>query len=374
MIPFSKTQNQKNDLSNIKKALSLGKIEGGGHFSSKVNFQMESLGFKNSLLTTSCTTALEMSAILLDLKPGDEVIMPSYTFVSTANAFLLRGCIPVFVDVCKNDLNIDPNLIENAITSKTKAIIVVHYGGVSCDMNKISNLAKKYRLHVIEDAAQCIGAFFNNKPLGSIGTFGALSFHNTKNISSGEGGALIINNSKFVKRANIIHEKGTNRHDFKMGKVSKYVWKDIGSSYILSDLSCAMLESQLSNLTKITNARLKIWNQYNGFCTNHSKYNNFFNLQKIPSYASHNGHLFYLLFSSKLLAKKFSTTMNSFGVQTASHYVGLHSSYYGKKNSRHQGAMKNTNKASNCLIRIPIWEGLDASYVIDAMSKSLKKL
>ena len=374
MIPFSKTQNQKKDLSNIKKVLLIGKTEGGGQFSSKVDIQMQSLGYKNSLLTTSCTTALEMTAILLGMKEADEIIMPSYTFVSTANAFLLRGCKPIFVDVCIDDLNIDSNLIESAITSKTKAIAIVHYGGVSCNMNKISQIAKKYKLHIIEDAAQGIGAYFNNSPLGTIGTFGALSFHNTKNISSGEGGALIINNSKFTRRANIIHEKGTNRHDFKMGKISKYEWRDIGSSYILSDLSAAVLESQLSNLTKITKARLKIWNQYNNFCINHKKYNDFFQTQIIPSYASHNGHLFYLLFRSKLLANEFNKNMFNLGVQTASHYVGLHSSYYGKKNSRYLGNMKNTNKASNCLIRLPIWEGLDASYVIDAMSKSLKKL
>ena len=374
MIPFSKTQNQKNDLSNLKKVLSLGKIEGGGHFSSKVYSQMKNLGYKNSLLTTSCTSALEMSAILLDLKEGDEVIMPSYTFVSTANAFLLRGCIPVFVDVGINDLNIDPNLIENAITSKTKVVAVVHYGGVSCDMNKISKLAKKYKLHIVEDAAQGIGSYYKNQPLGSIGTFGTLSFHNTKNISSGEGGALIVNNNSFFKRAKIIHEKGTNRNDFKMGKVSKYEWRDIGSSYILSDLSCAVLESQLCNLSKITKARLKIWDQYNNFCKNHHRYNDLFQLQIIPSYASHNGHLYYLLFRSKLIANEFNKQMTSFGVQVTSHYVGLHSSYYGKRNSLYIGDMKNTNRASNCLIRLPIWEGLDAAYVINAMSKSLKKL
>jgi dTDP-4-amino-4,6-dideoxygalactose transaminase len=374
MIPFSKTQIQKNDYINLKISLSMGKIEGGGDFSSKAQVKMADLGFNKSLLTTSCTSALEMSAILLDLEPGDEIIMPSYTFVSTANAFLLRGCTPVFVDVCKNDLNIDPSLIESAITSRTKAITVVHYGGVSCDMNEILQLAKKYRLHVIEDAAQCIGAFFNNKPLGTLGTFGALSFHNTKNISSGEGGALLVNKKKFFKRANIIHEKGTNRHDFKLGKVCKYEWKDIGSSYILSDLSCAILHSQLSNLNKITKARLKIWNQYNAFCTNHDKYNNFFEIQKIPSYASHNGHLFYLLFKSRQLASKFNKAMHNYGVQTASHYVGLHSSSYGKINSRYQGDMKNTNKASNCLIRLPIWEGVDSSYIIEAMTKSLNKL
>ena len=272
MIPFSKTQNQKSDITEIKRALKNAKLEGGGQFSLKVNHKLNKLGYKNNLLTTSCTSALEMSAILLDLKKGDEIIMPSYTFVSTANAFLLRGCIPIFVDVQESDLNINTLAIENAITSKSKAIVVVHYGGVSCDMDKILDIAKKNNLYVIEDAAQCINAFYKSSPLGTLGSFGALSFHNTKNISAGEGGSLIVNDSKFLKRALIVHEKGTNRHDFKSGKISKYEWRDIGGSFILSELSCALLYSQLSHLNKITKSRLKIWNDYNEFCLNHHRF------------------------------------------------------------------------------------------------------
>tara|TARA_B100000212_G_scaffold220598_1_gene167069 strand:- start:10032 stop:11156 length:1125 start_codon:yes stop_codon:yes gene_type:complete len=374
MIPFSKTQNQKSDITEIKRALKNAKLEGGGQFSLKVNHKLNKLGYKNNLLTTSCTSALEMSAILLDLKKGDEIIMPSYTFVSTANAFLLRGCIPIFVDVQESDLNINTLAIEDAITSKTKAIVVVHYGGVSCDMDKILDIAKKNNLYVIEDAAQCINAFYKSSPLGTLGSFGALSFHNTKNISAGEGGSLIVNDSKFLKRALIVHEKGTNRHDFKSGKISKYEWRDIGGSFILSDLSCALLYSQLSHLNRITKSRLKIWNDYNEFCVNHHRFKNIFDIQLIPNYAKHNAHLFYLKFKSKKLAKEFSSAMEKYGIQTASHYVALHSSKFGKAKAKYTGSMKNTNRASNCLVRLPLWEGLDSSQVINAMSKTLKKI
>jgi len=374
MIPFSKIQNQKSDLIEIEKALKYGKLEGGGNFSSKVNDRLVKLGYKNNLLTTSCTSALEMSAILLDLKEGDEIIMPSYTFVSTANAFLLRGCTPVFVDIQKSDLNINPSAIEEAISTRTKAIVVVHYGGVSCDMDKILGIANKNNIHIIEDAAQCINAFYKSSPLGSIGSFGALSFHNTKNISAGEGGSLIVNDSKFHKRALIVHEKGTNRHDFRIGKISKYEWRDVGGSFILSELSCALLYSQILHLNKITKSRLKIWNDYNEFCTNHDGFKNFFNTQKIPSYSKHNAHLYYLKFKSKKLANKFSLGMQECGVQTATHYVALHSSKFGKVNAKYIGNMNNTNQASTCLVRLPLWEGLDSSRVISAMSKTLMRL
>lgn len=374
MIPFSKIQNQKSDLIEIDKALKSGRLEGGGSFSSKVKNILINLGYKNNLLTTSCTSALEMTAILLNLKEGDEIIMPSYTFVSTANAFVIRGCKPVFVDIQECDLNINPSAIEEAITPRTKAIVVVHYGGVSCNMDKILGIARKNNLYVIEDAAQCINAFYKSSPLGSIGDFGALSFHNTKNISSGEGGSLNVKNSKLYKRALIVHEKGTNRHNFKLGKVSKYEWRDIGGSFILSELSCALLYSQILHLNKITNSRLKIWNNYNEFCLNHNGFKNFFITQMVPSYAKHNAHLYYLKFKSKKLANKFSSGMMKYGVQTATHYVALHSSKFGKENSKYIGNMKNTNRASTCLVRLPLWQGLDSSKVISAMSKTLKKL
>lgn len=371
MIPFSKIQYQGNEINKIKKVFSNGKLEGGGIFYKNVNLKLSRLGYADNLLTSSCTSALEMTAILLDLKKNDEVIMPSYTFVSSANAFVLRGCTPVFIDVQESDLNIDHTKIENAITAKTKAIVVVHYGGVSCNMDQILKIAKKNKLYVIEDAAQGINAFYKSLPLGSFGNFGALSFHNTKNISSGEGGALIVNDSKFSKRAKIIHEKGTNRNDFKIGKISKYEWKDVGGSFILSELSAALLDSQLSKINKITKSRLKIWNDYNIFCLNHQKYNNEFNLQHIPDYASHNGHLFYLKFKTTKLAKSFTKNMYNLGVQTAAHYVALHSSTYGKKISKYCGSMKNTNNASNCLVRLPLWEGVNSDHVINSMSKAL---
>lgn len=374
MIPFSKLQSQNNELGNIKKALTNAKLEGGGEFSAKCEKKLCKIGYKSSLLTSSCTSALEMSALLLNLSKGDEVIMPSYTFVSTANAFLLRGCIPVFVDVSTSDLNIDPFKIEEAITKKTKAIVVVHYGGVSCDMKRIFEIAKKYKINIIEDAAQAIGSTFQSKPLGTLGTFGALSFHNTKNISSGEGGALLINKKSFLSRARVMHEKGTNRSDFKLGKVSKYIWKDIGSSFILDELSCALLCSQLDSINKITNARLKIWEAYENFCSEQNFKNDCFETQVIPKNTQHNGHLFYLLFRNKKYAEKFNLGMRNLGIETAKHYVALHSSSFGKRNSKHVGSMINTNRASDSLIRLPIWEGINVQKVLNSMKKVLKKL
>lgn len=374
MIAFSKLQSQKNEIEYIKKALKNGKLEGGGEFSKSCEKKLSKIGYASPLLTTSCTSALEMSSLLLNLSRGDEVIMPSYTFVSTANAFLLRGCIPIFVDVCSSDLNIDPTKIEGAITKHTKAIVVVHYGGVSCNMKKIFNIAKKFNLRIIEDAAQAIGSSFEGKPLGTLGTFGALSFHNTKNISSGEGGALVINKKSFMKRARLMHEKGTNRSDFKLGKVSKYIWKDIGSSFILDELSCALLNSQLTNIKKITKARLKVWQAYKDFCTEHDFINDCFEIQTIPKNTQHNGHLFYLLFRNKKNANKFNLGMRNMGIETAKHYVALHSSPFGKKSSRHVGTMINTDRASECLVRLPIWEGINVQKVLNSMQKVLKAI
>ena len=374
MIPFSKLQNQENELEYIKKALKNGKLEGGGEFSIICDKKLSEIGYKSSLLTTSCTSALEMSSLLLNLSKGDEVIMPSYTFVSTANAFLLRGCVPVFVDICSEDLNIDPSKIESAISKKTKAIVVVHYGGVSCNMKKIVSIAKKFNLRIIEDAAQAIGSFFQDKPLGTLGTFGALSFHNTKNISSGEGGALIINKKSFFKRAKLIHEKGTNRSDFKLGKVSKYIWKDIGSSFILDELSCALLNAQLVNIKKITKARLKIWQAYKDFCMEQDLLDDCFEIQQIPKNTKHNGHLFYLLFRNKKNANKFNLAMRNMDIETTKHYVALHSSSFGKKNSKYVGKMVNTNRASECLIRLPIWEGINVQKILASMKKAFKKI
>ena len=374
MIPFSKTQIQDLDSDFIIESLSTEKIEGGGIFYEKALDLLRDEGFNNHLLTTSCTSALEIISILGRFDSNDEIIMPSYTFVSSANPFVLRGAKPVFVDISIKDMNIDPDLIENAITSKTKAILVVHYGGVSCDMKMITKIAKRHNLILIEDAAQAINAFYDNKPLGTLGDYGALSFHNTKNISSGEGGLLTSRNFKDYERSLIIHEKGTNRHDFISGKVSKYAWKDIGSSYILNDISCALLYSQLRNLNKITEYRLKVWDFYNLICSEHKLHNDCFYLQSVKSKNKHNGHLFYLLFNSKDLADNFNKMMKEDGIQTCKHYVALHDSPYGKKVSRSNGNMDVTNMASNNLIRIPIWEGINYEYIGNLVKKNLDRL
>ena len=257
MIPFNKPFVIDKEFEYIQDAINQGVLRGDGIYTKKCHkFLEEKLHCKKTLLTHSCTAALEMAAILLDIKPGDEIIMPSYTFVSTANAFVLRGGVTVFVDIREDTLNIDENLIENAITDKTKAICVVHYAGVACEMDKILEIAQKYNLPVVEDAAQALGSFYKGKPLGTIGDLGCFSFHETKNVISGEGGALIINNPKYIERAEIIREKGTNRSQFFRGEVDKYTWVDIGSSFLPSDMVAAYLFSQLENMDKINQKRI----------------------------------------------------------------------------------------------------------------------
>ena len=263
IIPFNKPFLTGNELQNISEAHALGKLSGDGHFTGLCNEWLEnSIGCQKALLTTSGTAALEMSALLCNLVPGDEVIMPSFTFVSTANAFVLRGAKPVFVDIREDTLNIDERLIADAITDKTKAIVVVHYAGVACEMDTIMSIANKNNLLVIEDAAQAIMSEYKGRPLGSIGHFGCLSFHETKNIISGEGGAILINDQRFVERGEIIREKGTNRNKFYRGLVEKYTWVDIGSSYLASEVTAAFLWAQLCQASKIQFRRLEIWNTY----------------------------------------------------------------------------------------------------------------
>ena len=361
------------ELSYIKEAHENMILAGDGPFTKKCSEYLEqNIGIKKALLTHSCTAALEMTAHLMDLNPGDEVIMPSYTFVSTANAFALRGAIPVFIDIREDTLNIDENLIERAITPRTKAIVVVHYAGVGGEMDSILDLAQRRNLFVVEDAAQGIMACYKGKPLGSMGDFGCLSFHETKNIHCGEGGALLINNEKYVERAEIIREKGTNRSKFFRGEVDKYRWVDMGSSFLPGELTAGFLFAQLEKAHEITVDRLSIWNKY---------YEIFEDLDKsgkvrrpiIPDYCEHNGHIFHLLLDKRFNRDEVLQEMNKNGVFAVFHYQPLHSSPAGTKYGRHPSALPVTNDISERIIRLPMWIGFNQhDKVHHAVSESLE--
>jgi dTDP-4-amino-4,6-dideoxygalactose transaminase len=358
-IPFNRPYMTGRELEYITEAHSRGSLAGDGTFTKRCNEWLErKTGTKKALLTHSCTAALEMAAILADLQPGDEVIMPSYTFVSTANAFVLRGAIPVFVDIRPDTLNIDEKLIEQAITSKTKAIVPVHYAGVSCEMDTIMEIAKRYNLIVIEDAAQGVMSTYKGRALGSIGHMGCLSFHETKNIISGEGGALLVNDEKYIKRAEIIREKGTNRSQFFRGQVDKYTWCDLGSSYLPSEIIAAFLLAQMEDADSITNRRLEIWNKYHAsFKSLEDK--NLIRRPIIPDNCGHNAHMYYLLLPSLQSRTHFIQSMKENGVNCVFHYVPLHSAPAGQKYTRSHGELIVTNEYSDRLVRLPLWVGLD---------------
>ena len=307
---------------------------------------------KSSLLVHSCTAALEMCALLLNIEKDDEVIMPSYTFVSTANAFVLRGGRPVFIDIDRSTCNIDPSKIEKAITPKTKAIVVVHYAGVSCDMDKILKIAKKNKLYVIEDAAQAILSTYKGKPLGSIGDLATISFHETKNIHCGEGGALLINNPKFIKKAKIIRDKGTNRDLFNQNIINKYTWVNYGSSYGLSEINAAFLYSQLNQAKEITKKRLTIFNRYHKLLKN-LEIKNIIKRPTLPKYTKHNGHIYYILIKNSK-RDQLINHLKQKKIQSVFHYVPLHNSPFGRKKSNCKSNMINTNYISKNLLRLPL--------------------
>jgi dTDP-4-amino-4,6-dideoxygalactose transaminase len=317
---------------------------------------------KEALLVHSCTAALEMCAILLNIKKGDEVIMPSYTFVSTANAFVIRGARPVFVDIDPATCNIDSSKIELAITKKTKAIVVVHYASVSCDMDPILAIAKKHKLYIVEDAAQAILSSYKGRPLGSIGDLATISFHETKNIHCGEGGALIINNSKFIKRAKIIRDKGTNRDLFNQNMVKKYTWVDYGSSYGLSEINAAFLYDQLKQAKKITGKRLAIFKLYHKLLEN-LEIKKLITRPTIPIYAKANGHMYYILVKNNKRDKLIKYLQQQ-RINTVFHYIPLHSSPFGKLKATTKSTMHNTNKISNTLLRLPMHIKLSKKNII----------
>ncbi|MDY0121329.1 MAG: dTDP-4-amino-4,6-dideoxygalactose transaminase [Sulfurimonas sp.] len=359
MIPFNKPPFTDNEEKYILKSLRSSQISGNGFFTQKCeDWFREKLGCKKALLTPSCTHALEMAAILLDIKEGDEIIMPSYTFVSTANAFVLRGATIVFVDIRPDTMNIDETKIAKAITKKTKVIVPVHYAGVACEMDTIMALAKKYGLYVVEDAAQAIMSFYKGKALGTIGHLGAFSFHETKNITSaGEGGLLIINDVRFVKRAEIIREKGTNRTQFFRGEVDKYSWVDIGSSYLLNDVSAAYLWGQLEKIEDIQKDRLNSWNIYFEGLKNLQK-DRCVELPNIPKECTNNAHMFYIKVKDLQTRTKLLNYLKDNGVNAVFHYVPLHSSVAGEKFGQFNGEDRYTTKESEKLLRLPMYYGL----------------
>jgi len=359
-IPFNKPYLTGKELENIVLAKEYGQLAGDGVFTQKCsNWIEESTGCYKALLTHSCTAALEMAAILIRTSPGDEIIMPSYTFVSTANAFVLRGGIPVFVDIRSDTLNIDETLIESAITSKTKAIVPVHYAGVACDMDVIMDIANRHNLIVIEDAAQSVNASYNGKALGSIGHLGCYSFHETKNIISGEGGALLINDHSFANRAEIIREKGTNRSLFFRGQVDKYTWVDIGSSYLPGELIAAFLLAQMLKAKDITQKRIDIWNKYHASFQNSDMIDNI-GLPTVPSNCAHNAHMYYLLLPNLNKRASFIGYMKERNINCVFHYVPLHTSPQGKKVGVCSGRLDVSSDVANRIVRLPIWVGLSS--------------
>jgi len=336
---------------NLKKLSNFKHFSGNGYFTKKCSsWLVKNIKCKEALMVHSCTAALDMCAILLNIKAGDEVIMPSYTFVSTANAFTQRGGKPVFVDINKKTLNIDENLIEKSITKKTKAIVVVHYAGISCEMDKICKIAKKHKIVLIEDAAQALLSKYKNKFLGSFGDLATISFHETKNIHCGEGGALLINNNKFIKRAKIIRDKGTNRDQFNKNLVKKYTWVDIGSSYALSEINCAFLYSQFQKAKKVIQKRMTIWKLYFSLF---SKSNHNFQLPFIPKNISHNAHIFFVVLKN-INRVKILKLLNKKKINAIFHYVPLHSSLFGKKYGKISGLLTNTNLIAKNIIRFPL--------------------
>jgi len=368
MIPFNKPPLTGNEEKYILESINSSKISGDGSFTKKCHqWFEEKLECKKALLTTSCTHALEMAAILLDIQEGDEVIMPSYTFVSTANAFVLRGAKIVFVDIRPETMNIDESKIEHAITKKTKVIAPVHYAGVACEMDAIMDIANRYNLFVVEDAAQAIVSRYKGKVLGTIGHFGTFSFHETKNITSaGEGGLLIINDERFINRAEIIREKGTNRSQFFRGMVDKYSWVDIGSSYLINDVSAAYLCGQLEKIEDIQKDRLKSWNNYyNGLKNLEQK--GLLELPKIPDGCENNAHMFYI----KIIDLEQRTALLDYlkenDIWAVFHYVPLHSAPAGMKFGSFDGNDEFTTKESERIIRLPMYYGLndsDIEYIV----------
>jgi len=375
MIRFNRPFMTGKELRYIEQAHSNGHLSGDGPFTKICHdWFCKQTGASSALLTHSCTAALEMAALLLRLKPGDEVILPSYTFVSTASAFALRGAVPVFVDVRADTLNIDESLIESAITSRTKAICVVHYAGVACEMDAIMAIAERHGLRVVEDAAQGIMSSYRGRPLGTIGNLGAFSFHETKNIISGEGGALLCRDAEFGEQAEIIREKGTNRSRFFRGQVDKYTWVDVGSSYLPGEITAAFLAAQVEEAEEITRRRLAIWDRYHAWAAKHEQ-GGLVRRPIVPAHCTHNAHMYYMLLPSLAARTRFIQQLKDNGIQAVFHYIPLHSSPAGRELGRAHGELQVTDDISDRLVRMPLWLGVEEhmDHIFDIADKAISE-
>jgi len=370
-IPFNRADIGKHDIELLSESISAGHISGNGPFTKRAEEQItKTLGNDRTLLTTSCTHALEMSALLLRLKPGDEVIVPAFTFVSTASAFMLYGAKPVFVDVRQDTLNIDLDQAEAAITPRTRAICVVHYGGVACEMDRLAKLAKEHNLILIEDNAHGLFAKYRGKYLGTFGALATQSFHETKNITCGEGGALVINDASLAERAEILREKGTDRTKFLRGQVDKYTWVDVGSSWVISDLLAAILFGQLSRANEIYDERMNIWNRYHNelqtWAVKHDV-----TLPTVPEGCEHTGHVYHLRFQHGVQRDKFIEYLKQLGIYAVFHYQPLHLSTVGRILGGRDGQFPVTESAGDCLVRLPLFNSLtsdEQTYIIDSIN------
>lgn len=374
-IPFNKPYLTGKEAHYMYQAVYTGKLSGNGVFTKKCQqFFEEKYGFKKAIMTTSGTDALEMAAILCDVNPGDEVIVPSYTFVSSALAFVRQGARIVFADSCENNPNIDPDKIEDLITDKTKVIVPVHYAGVACDMDKIMDIANRHNLFVVEDAAQAIDAYYKDKPLGGIGHLGCFSFHETKNVTAGgEGGLLCVNDKRFIRRAEIIWEKGTNRAEFFRGMVNKYGWVDTGSSFLPSEINAAFLWAQLESLDKIQTKRKILWEMYYERLKDLAA-KGLFQMPDMPDYATNNAHMFYLICRNLDERTKFIAYLKNLGVGAVFHYLSLHLSDYYREN--HKGEipnLPNCDKFADCLVRLPLYYELELEQV-DEICKMIREM
>lgn len=376
-IPFNWPHMTGKELYYIAEAHFNGCLAGDGPFTKRCHGWLESRsGCSKALLTHSCTAALEMAALLLDIQPGDEIIMPSYTFVSTANAFVLRGGVPVFVDIREDTLNLDERLIESAITPRTRAIAPVHYAGVACEMDTILSIARRHQLKVVEDAAQGVMSSYKGRALGSLGDLGAYSFHETKNVISGEGGALLVNDPDLVLRAEIIREKGTDRSRFYRGEVNKYTWQDVGSSFLPGELIAAFLWAQLEEAERITQERLASWERYHELL-GPMESTGILRRPIVPDDCRHNAHMYYVLLAPEINRQKVLDEFRRNDISAVFHYVPLHSSPAGQRCGRAHGELDMTNSQSERLIRLPLWVGLtdeQMNRVVDTLKKAVKRL
>ena len=362
-IPFNWPFVVGTEMDYLRQAIQNRHLSGDGPFTKRCEAWLQQrLGCRQALLTHSCTAALEMSAILVDTQAGDEIIMPSFTFVSTANAFVLRSGIPVFVDIRADTLNLDETQIEDAITDRTRAIVVVHYAGVGCEMDTITEIATRHGLAVIEDAAQGLMSAYKGRPLGSLGTLAAISFHETKNVISGEGGALVINDARWLERARVVRDKGTNRNQYFLGEVDKYTWQDIGSSYAPSEINAAFLAAQLNDADRITAERLKVWHLYHDTLAELER-RGIVRRPIVPRDCTHNAHMYYILLDDPARRPIVLAHLQRQGIAAVFHYIPLHCSMAGRKYGRAHGELPRTLDLSERLIRLPMWMGMTEGHV-----------